>query len=139
MMSGIGPRNTKPEVQVRAVLRKARLPFSTHSSSLPGRPDVVLSSRRVAVLVHGCFWHRHPRCRYASTPTSNREFWQLKFSANRARDRRNVRDLAAAGWRVFVVWECEARDAARLARFVTRVRRFMTERSRPATGRLILW
>lgn len=111
MMSGITGRNTKPEIAVRSYLHRRGLRFRLHSRGLIGTPDVVLKSLRVVVLVHGCFWHRHRNCRFAYTPKTNQEFWTKKFEANVARDARQRRDLAKAGWRVFVVWECQARGS----------------------------
>lgn len=105
MMSGIRGRDTKPEKQVRSFLHRAGLRFRLHAS-LPGRPDLVFPKHRAVVFVHGCFWHRHVGCRYATTPSSNAEFWQAKFDANVARDNRVSRQLRKEGWRVFVVWEC---------------------------------
>lgn len=105
MMSGIRGRDTKPEKQVRSYLHRAGLRFRLHAS-LPGKPDLVLPKHHAVVFVHGCFWHRHSGCRYATTPSSNIEFWQEKFDANVARDKRVTRQLRKAGWRVFVVWSC---------------------------------
>ena len=85
-MSGIGGRNTKPEIIVRKALFAAGYRFRLHRKDLPGRPDVVLPVHRVAVFVHGCFWHAHSGCRYAKTPASRREFWEAKLAANVERD-----------------------------------------------------
>ena len=111
MMSGIGGRNTKPEIVVRKALFAAGFRFRLHSKDLPGCPDVVLPGRRVAVFVHGCFWHAHPGCRYAKTPASRREFWESKLAANVERDGRARKALLSEGWRVLVVWECATRSA----------------------------
>ena len=105
MMSGIRGRDTKPEKQVRSCLHRSGLRFRLHAR-LPGKPDLVFPKHRAVVFVHGCFWHRHAGCRYATTPSSNVEFWQTKFEANVARDKRVMRALRKDGWRVFVVWAC---------------------------------
>ena len=105
MMSGIRGRDTKPEKQVRSFLHRAGLRFRLHAP-LPGKPDLVFPKHHAVVFVHGCFWHRHVGCRYATMPSSNAEFWQAKFDANVARDNRVSRQLRKEGWRVFVVWEC---------------------------------
>jgi DNA mismatch endonuclease, patch repair protein len=106
-MSRIRSRDTAPEVRLRSLLHRAGFRFRLHGSKLPGRPDIVLARYRAVILVHGCFWHRHQNCRNATTPGTRREFWQAKFDSNVARDSRNEAALAAAGWNVLVVWECE--------------------------------
>jgi DNA mismatch endonuclease, patch repair protein len=106
MMAGIRGRDTTPERIVRSHLHRAGLRFRLQERSLPGRPDLVLPRWRAVVFVHGCFWHRHPGCPKAATPSSNRTFWNRKFRENVARDARNVAALRRLGWRVYVVWEC---------------------------------
>lgn len=106
-MSRIRSRDTAPEVRLRSLLHRAGFRFRLHGSKLPGRPDIVLTRYRAVILVHGCFWHRHQNCRNATTPGTRREFWQAKFDSNVTRDSRNEAALAAAGWNVLVVWECE--------------------------------
>ena len=122
MMAGIRGRDTAPERAVRRVAHRMGLRFRLHRKDLPGRPDLVFPRHRLAVFVHGCFWHRHEGCRYAYTPKSRVAFWTRKFAGNVARDRRNEDALRDLGWRVLIVWECEARDAEavgmRLARCV---------------------
>ncbi len=110
-MSGIGGKNTKPELLVRKALFAAGFRFRLHRKDLPGRPDVVLPGRRVVVFVHGCFWHAHQGCPYAKTPATRREFWEAKLAANVERDRRTREALLSAGWRVLVVWECATRSS----------------------------
>lgn len=106
MMAGISGKNTRPERKVRQLLHAMGFRFRLHSRHLPGRPDIVLPKWRLAIFVHGCFWHSHARCRYAVTPKSNREFWIPKLAANVRRDRDNLRALWKEGWRTIVVWEC---------------------------------
>ena len=106
MMSGIGGKNTKPEILVRRYLHGAGLRFRLHRAGLPGRPDLVLPRYRAVVFVHGCFWHRHSGCKFAYTPKSNLKFWTTKFRDNVERDIRIVAQLRKLGWRVFVIWEC---------------------------------
>ena len=122
MMAGIKGRDTAPERAVRRVAHRMGLRFRLHRKDLPGRPDLVFPRHRLAVFVHGCFWHRHEGCRYAYTPKSRVAFWTRKFAGNVARDRRNEDALRDLGWRVLIVWECEARDAEavrmRLARCI---------------------
>ena len=105
MMSAIRGRDTSPELEVRRLLHREGLRFRLHAA-LPGKPDLVFPKYEAVVFVHGCFWHRHPNCRYATTPASNQEFWQAKFNANVARDKRVLARLRREGWRVFTVWAC---------------------------------
>lgn len=111
-MAAIRSRDTKPEMIVRRGLHARGLRFRLHRAGLPGRPDLVFPSRRVAVFVHGCFWHAHDGCRYYRLPATDQARWQAKLEGNRARDARDRAALALMGWRVFVVWECELRGDA---------------------------
>lgn len=113
-MKAVKRESTQPEILVRKVLHGLGLRFRITKKSLPGTPDIVLAKHKMAILVHGCFWHRHPGCRYATTPKTRREYWLPKFEANVERDARNITALKALGWRVLVVWECETRDLAAL-------------------------
>ena len=106
LMGRIRNGDTKPELFVRQALHALGYRYRTHVRGLPGRPDVVFSRRRKAVFVHGCFWHRHG-CRKTYTPKSRKQFWQRKFAANVARDKRAQERLVRDGWRTFVAWECE--------------------------------
>ncbi|WP_081986545.1 very short patch repair endonuclease [Chitinibacter sp. ZOR0017] len=109
MMSGIRGKNTKPELLVRSFLHAQGFRFRLHRKDLPGGPDIVLPKYHVCIFVHGCFWHRHPDCRLASTPKSRQEFWEPKFAGNVERDTRNQAALLASGWRVVILWECGLR------------------------------
>ncbi|MFN4241829.1 MAG: very short patch repair endonuclease [Tepidisphaerales bacterium] len=118
-MSRIRNRNTRPEMVVRSALHRLGHRFRLATgNSLPGRPDVVLPSLRLVVFVHGCFWHRHDKCKFAYTPKSRVEFWQKKFEQNRARDQRAASALRRLGWRVLVVWECQCEDREQLMSFL---------------------
>ncbi len=116
LMSRIRGKNTKPELAVRRAAHALGFRFRLHRRDLPGCPDLVFPRLGKVVFVHGCYWHRHPRCRYAYSPKSNVKFWQEKFSANVARDRLAIRELKKHGWRVLVIWECETADAGALER-----------------------
>jgi len=109
-MRSIRQKGTAPEMVVRRIAHAIGARYRLHHKDLPGRPDLVFPSRRLCIFVHGCFWHRHPGCRLASSPGSNVEFWQEKFARNVERDARKENELRAAGWRVEIVWECETRD-----------------------------
>jgi DNA mismatch endonuclease, patch repair protein len=113
-MARIGQRNTAPEVLVRRSLHDMGYRFRLHRRDLPGTPDIVLPRHRVAVLVHGCFWHRHPNCQFAYTPKTRLDFWSRKFEQNVERDQRNEVALKERGWTVVTIWECETTDSAKL-------------------------
>jgi len=87
------------------------LRYRLHAKDLPGTPDIVFFKAKVAVFVHGCFWHRHQECKLASTPKTNQDFWLAKFRQNAKRDKNNMSKLREAGWGVAVVWQCEAQNA----------------------------
>ena len=119
-MSRITSRDTKPELAVRSMLHRLGLRFRIHRNDLPGSPDIVLPRHKTVVFVHGCFWHRHSRCRFAYMPKSRVQFWCEKFDRNMARDREAQRSLRAMGWRILVVWECELRNPSRLTNRLAR-------------------
>lgn len=110
MMSGIRGSHTSPELAVRRALFAAGIRYRLHARNLPGRPDIVLPRAKLAIFVHGCFWHRHPGCRYAYMPRSNIGFWKEKFESNVARDRRNLRTIRKSGWKALVIWECQINE-----------------------------
>ncbi|MDD2868647.1 very short patch repair endonuclease [Neomegalonema sp.] len=116
MMAGIRGKDTKPELTLRRALHARGFRFRLHAPTLEGRPDLAFAQHRAAVFVHGCFWHRHEGCRYASTPSTRPEFWRTKFAANQARDAAVRTKLLAAGWRVATVWECALRKAGQAER-----------------------
>ena len=109
-MSGIRGANTRPELVVRSTAHRMGLRFRLHRRSLPGSPDLVLPRWKLAVFVHGCFWHRHTGCRLCAEPKTRPEFWRTKFEANVVRDREAARRLKELGWRVEIIWECETRN-----------------------------
>jgi DNA mismatch endonuclease (patch repair protein) len=114
-MARIKSKDTQPELRVRRLVHGLGYRYRVHRRDLPGSPDLVFSSRRKVVFVHGCFWHGHPDCKVANKPKSRTDFWLAKFEGNRVRDAKNQSALRVAGWRVFTVWECETKDTARLA------------------------
>ncbi|KAA9009700.1 very short patch repair endonuclease [Histidinibacterium aquaticum] len=109
MMSRIRGKNTKPELALRRALHARGFRFRLHSKKVYGRPDLVLPKYRAAVFVHGCFWHRHEGCRFATTPSTREEFWRKKFQANVARDEAVREKLLEDCWRLATVWECTLR------------------------------
>ncbi|MHB8267469.1 very short patch repair endonuclease [Bradyrhizobium sp.] len=106
MMSGIQGKDTAPELILRKAMHGRGFRFRLHAAELPGKPDLVFPRYRAVVLAHGCFWHRHKDCAFATTPSSNTGFWEDKFAKTVLRDQRNIEYLKQAGWRIAVVWEC---------------------------------
>lgn len=115
-MSLVRNRDTKPELMVRRMVHGLGYRYRLHQTDLPGKPDLVFRSRRKVILVHGCFWHRHPDpdCKLARLPKSRLDFWLPKLEANRKRDLANQDRLASIGWQALIIWECELRDTEQL-------------------------
>jgi len=109
IMAAVRSSNTTPERIVRSALHRLGYRYRLHDRHLPGKPDLSFPSRRVALFVHGCFWHRHPGCRRASTPVARQNYWLAKFERNVTRDSKTQQTLEQQGWRVIVVWECQLR------------------------------
>jgi DNA mismatch endonuclease (patch repair protein) len=122
MMRSIRKKDTGPERRIRRLIRSLGMGYRLHAADLPGSPDIVLRKRRKAIFVHGCFWHQHERCRLAKQPSARPEYRLPKLARNKARDNAAQAALAALGWEVFVVWECELADEgalrARVAEFL---------------------
>jgi len=112
-MSRIRAKDTKPEEIVRKYLFCHGLRYRKNDKRYPGHPDIVLPKYKTIVFVHGCFWHRHPGCRYATTPSTNTSFWNEKFRKNVKRDRTEQSALKEMGWKVLIVWECELKKDKR--------------------------
>lgn len=128
VMSRIRSKNTKPEKILRSELHKAGLRFRIHRNDLPGKPDIVFPSAKIAVFVHGCFWHCHENCINGRMPKSNIEYWQPKLARNVERDKMNIGDLKKLKWKVVVIWECDLTKKVegivlKIATHVNRVRR----------------
>ncbi len=121
-MALVRSTNTKPEERVRKALHTAGLRYRLHDRRLPGTPDLVFSSRRTVVFVHGCFWHQHAGCAGCRMPKSRQDFWRAKLEGNVARDARQIVELELRGWQVITIWECETREADALASLVQRIR-----------------
>jgi DNA mismatch endonuclease (patch repair protein) len=122
-MRAVKGGNTSPELAVRACLRSIAPGYRLHWKAAPGSPDVAYPGRRLAIFVHGCFWHGHDCARGARVPKANRDYWVGKVARNRARDAAAQERLRELGWRTLVVWECQTRDGealrALLAGFLT--------------------
>ena len=113
-MRAVKSRDTKPELAVRKLLREFAPGYRLHRADLPGKPDIAYGRRKLAIFVHGCFWHGHDCARGARAPRDNAEYWRAKIAGNRARDAKHLETLAKAGWRALVVYECELKDLAAL-------------------------
>lgn len=120
-MSQIRSTDTSPEIGVRRFLHRHGFRYRLHVRTLQGSPDIVLARYRTAIFVNGCFWHRHPGCRFAYSPKSRVEFWETKFRSNVERDDRARAELQARDWTVLTVWECET-DEAHLHQLADRLR-----------------
>ncbi|WP_083567339.1 very short patch repair endonuclease [Hyphomicrobium sp. CS1GBMeth3] len=127
VMRGNKKRDTKPELIVRRMLFAKGYRFRTHGIRVPGNPDIVFAARRKALFVHGCFWHQHKdsSCPYANRKTPSSSYWRAKLARNVQRDREVQSALAQMGWRVCIVWECEAKRHDQL---VSRLQEFLGPR-----------
>ena len=113
-MSAIKSKNTKPEIAVRKLLHSMGYRFRLHRKDLPGSPDIVLPKYKTVIFVHGCFWHRHENCKYASTPKTRKEFWNKKFTENKKRDLEIQEKIKNLDWKSVVIWECETKNIENL-------------------------
>jgi DNA mismatch endonuclease, patch repair protein len=115
-MAAIHGKDTKPEIRVRSALHRLGYRFRLHRKDLPGKPDIVLPKYRLAIFVHGCFWHSHS-CRYGQVqPATRKDFWAAKRQGTVERDRKKAQALEELGWRVVTLWECETKDFEAVSR-----------------------
>lgn len=128
LMSRVRQRGTHPEVAVRQIVRRLGYSFAVNGKHLPGSPDIYDAGSMKAVFVHGCFWHRHKRCKACTTPKNNRGFWEEKFQQNLARDQRKVRALRRGGFSVLTVWECQLKSTSKLDRLMRRLDTFFGDK-----------
>ena len=112
-MRSIKSRDSKPEIILRKHLFSKGYRYRKNYKKLPGRPDIVFVSKKIAIFVNGCFWHQHENCKIANKPRSNTAFWDEKFKKNLERDKRNLQELKDTGWNPIVIWECEILDTNR--------------------------
>lgn len=103
-------KNTKPELMLRRLLHAIGYRFRLHGKSLPGTPDIVFPGRHKVIWQHGCFWHAHPGCRFATIPKTHAEYWAIKFARNQERDAENMTRLKEMEWSSLIVWECELKE-----------------------------
>ncbi len=116
MMAGIRGKNTKPELALRLALHALGFRYRLHAKGIHGKPDIMMPKFRAVVFVHGCFWHRHENCRYATIPSTRPEFWTAKLDRNVARDSEVRSALLKSGWRVATVCACSTRWRASIPR-----------------------
>jgi len=106
-MSRIKAKNTKPELLLRKAMWKEGIKgYRLHWKKAPGKPDIAFPGRKIAIFVHGCFWHRCPHCG-PSLPKTHKDFWKDKFKKNKERDKKKINDLQEDGWKVIIIWECK--------------------------------
>src|ERR1044072_861926 len=118
-------KHTKPEIIVRKYLSSQKIRYRLHSKKLPGKPDIVIPSKKIAILINGCFWHGHTGCKNSVLPKSNRVYWEEKIGRNKLRDRRNLRALKKEDWRVIVIWECKLSNERRRINSFLRLANFI--------------
>jgi DNA mismatch endonuclease (patch repair protein) len=123
IMRAVHSTGTTAENKCEVLLRTLKLNFSQHPPDLAGRPDFLLKNSRLALFVHGCFWHAHKGCKSSTLPTSNVAYWVQKIDRNRRRDRRVRDELRKAGWRTAVIWECRLRHPDSVARRLLKLTR----------------
>ena len=114
IMKSIISDGTKPELVFRKYLFSQGFRYRKNYKKLPGRPDIVFIKKKIAIFVHGCFWHQHKNCKRANIPKSNKEYWVPKIERNKARDKQNIAELKKLKWKVLVVWECEVKKLKKL-------------------------
>jgi DNA mismatch endonuclease (patch repair protein) len=124
IMASVRSKDTSPELTVRSLVHRMGYRFRLHRKDLPGTPDLVFVGLRKVIFIHGCFWHRHIGCKYATDPKTRVRFWQAKFDSNVQRDSRTRRQLNRLGWRVSTVWQCDLKKPERL---VKRLAKFLSD------------
>jgi len=123
IMALVKNKNTKPEIFVRSLLHKSGFRFQLFRKDLPGSPDIILPKYGMVIFVHGCFWHGH-KCPRGQRPVSNRKFWNEKLDKNKFRDKKNYQKIKAIGWKVEIIWECEAiRSVKKILKKLKRARK----------------
>ena len=121
IMSRISSKHTSPEISVRKALYKLGFRHSLHDKKLPGKPDIVIKQAKTAIFVNGCFWHQHKGCKRQSVPKSNLKYWKRKLRTNIEKQKEDIRKLKKLGWKIFIVWECEAKKEVVLFKKVNKI------------------
>jgi DNA mismatch endonuclease (patch repair protein) len=111
VMRKVKARNTSPEITIRKLLRAVgETGYRLHRKDLPGKPDIAFIGRKLAIFVHGCYWHGHDCARGKRVPKSNQEYWIAKITKNKARDCANKEQLEKSDWKILIIWECEIKN-----------------------------
>lgn len=110
IMSRVRSKDTKIEIKVRHWLYQHGIKYRKNCMDIPGKPDIAIKKYKIAIFVHGCFWHGHEKCKYYRLPKSNYEYWQEKIEKNMKRDMDNQEKLSSMGWSVFFIWECQIKS-----------------------------
>lgn len=121
-MSRIQSKDTKPEKIIRSLLHRMGYRFCLYRKDLPGKPDIVLPKYKTVVFVHGCFWHRHKKCKRCTTPSTNKQYWLNKFIRNQAKDKLNIQQLKDIGWKTIILWECEVNNIEKMTSILNRIK-----------------
>jgi len=121
IMSRIKSKNTKPERIVRKILFSKGLRYRLHAKDLPGKPDIIFRPSKVAVFVHGCFWHQHKNCKDAFVPSTRQDYWLPKLKKNAQRDEKAIKCLNEMEWKVYIIWECFIKDDTKLNDLIEKI------------------
>ena len=138
VMAKIRSKNTKPEILLRKSLYKNGIRYRINYKKIPGTPDIVLTKYKIAIFVHGCFWHGHENCKIAHIPKSNTIYWENKIHKNKERDNISTMHLLAMGWRVLVIWECEIKKK-NLENLVYQLQTIIAKDTHPAFQKIKLY
>ena len=122
IMSRITSKDTSPETLVRSALHKAGYRYGLHVSDLPGKPDVVLRKYKTVIFINGCFWHQHKGCKRSSVPKTSQEYWIPKLERNVEKQKIDLKELKKLGWKVLIIWECEAKSDIKLLRKISKIK-----------------
>ena len=120
-MASIRSKNTKPEMYLRSILFRKKYRYRVNYKAIEGHPDIYFTRQKIAIFIHGCYWHRHEGCKYAYTPKSNSNFWLTKFDTNKRRDCVVYETLEKNGVRVLIVWECTIKKMKSNSEFYNRI------------------
>jgi len=113
-MSRIRSKNTKPELIVKEILRGLKIRHRLYSKTLPGKPDIVVSSKRTVIFINGCFWHQHKNCKRQALPKTNIDYWHKKLERNIERQKSILAELKKDNWKPIIIWECQVKQTNRL-------------------------